>query len=219
MTIQSTVLLGIAGVLMSCQANAQCYRSSPIVIRHSYHYGHALPRTAYRPHLIGTPQVPPLDVAPAPAGIEFGACSHVDELASRLEVLMNELCLDLYYNYSHNIDFHATYTEAYSLYQTARFIHGSVHNFDRDAVRSELAGADALFHHIEDDVRNWTRINRRQVGTLDITAKMTLAEDALHHLMEDVGVRTSPSVDTAPPPTLLPGQGNTAPLPPSPGLP
>lgn len=65
--------------------------------------------------------------------VEFGSFSHVDDLASRLEELTNELCLDLHYNYSHNAGFRETYGEGYQLLAVAQFIHGAEHNNDRDA--------------------------------------------------------------------------------------
>lgn len=133
--------------------------------------------------------------------IRFGAFSHVDDLAARLEFLSNELCLDLYYNYSHNPGFDATYAEAYEIFQAARFIHSLEHNFqDREAIRSRLAGLDALFHHVEGDVRGWTRHHHRQIGDLGIITKLDLMEASLHHLMNDVGVQAGATVEIAPPP-------------------
>lgn len=130
-----------------------------------------------------------LQIPPTPQEISFGGFGHVDDLAMRLETLMNELCLDLYYNYSHNPGFLETYSEAYSLLETAKFIHAAEHANDRDAISRKLGGADALFHHVEDDVRGWSRIHHRQIGTLGILSKMDMAESVLHHLMRDVGVK------------------------------
>jgi len=201
MTIQRTLLYSLAGLLISSSANAQCRRTRPVIIDpvRSIHHGHYeadLYRTVLRP-------APVLEVPPSPSEIHFGACEHVDELAAELEVLMNELCLDLYYNYSHNPGFQETYAEAYSLYQTARFIHAAEHNFDRVTVQRQLGGADALFHHVQDDVRGWTRIPRRQIGALGIIAKINFAEEALHHLMDDVGVSALPIREEPPVPALL----------------
>ncbi len=167
---------------------------------HSYYH----PQTA----TLGTLQAPP-----TPEEITFGGYGHVDDLAMRLETLMNELCLDLYYNYSHNPEFLVTYSEAYSLLETARFIHAAEHAHDRDAISRKLGGADALFHHVEDDVLGWSRVHHRQIGTLGIISKMDMAESVLHHLMQDVGVKPeiieqapAPSVggpELAPPPTTF----------------
>ncbi|MEQ9408778.1 MAG: hypothetical protein RIK87_13670 [Fuerstiella sp.] len=209
MTIQRLVLSGLAAMLAVPTADAQCYRSRPQVLHHSHHghHGHRDPHYSWRPHFdstyIRTTHAQTVEVPPVPSAVTFGAYSHVDELAYRLEVLMNELCLDLYYNYSHNHDFHATYAEAYSLYQTASFIHAAEHNADRETAKSQLAGADALFHHIQDDVRGWTRIQRRQIGTLGIMTKLDMAEDTLHHLMTDVGVVVAPGREEPPVPQSL----------------
>lgn len=132
--------------------------------------------------------------------VEFGAFSHIDDLALRLETLTNELCLDLHYNYFHNFEFDVTYAEAYEILQVARFIHDAEHNQDRDAIRSKLGGMDALFHHVQDDVRGWSRRHYRQIGTLGILSKMDLIESTLHHLMNDVGVHLTDGLEQAPPP-------------------
>ncbi len=149
--------------------------------------------------------------------ISFGAFSHVDELANRLELLSNELCLDLYYNYSHNPGFDETYREAYEILEVARYIHAAEHHHDRDAIASRLQGLDDLFHHVEDDVSGWSRYHRRQVGNLGILTKMELMESSLHHLMKDVGVKLSPGIQQAPTPDqILAPQQAPPPLPPSP---
>lgn len=204
MTIQKTLLFGLSALLSIPTADAQCRHNRPVVIypAQSYHNAHYGPHIAYHPHHV-TSHIQTAELPPAPEAITYGAFSHVDELAVRLEILMNELCLDLYYNYSHNPGFHETYAEAYSLYQTARSIHAAEHNYDREHVRRQLGGADALFHHIEDDVRGWTRIPRRQIGTLGIITKMEMAEDTLHHLMEDVGVAVAAGLEQPPVPQGL----------------
>ncbi|MEZ6064045.1 MAG: hypothetical protein R3C19_27175 [Planctomycetaceae bacterium] len=201
MTIQRTLLCSLAGILITASANAQCRRTRPVIIEpvRPIHHGHH----GIDPHRTVLLPAPVLEVPPAPSEIHFGACEHVDQLAAELEVLMNELCLDLYYNYSHNPGFQETYTEAYSLYQTARLIHAAEHNFDRATVQRQLTGVDALFHHVQDDVHGWTRIPRRQIGTLGIIAKINLAEEALHHLMDDVGVSALPIREEPPAPSLL----------------
>ncbi|MCA8991730.1 MAG: hypothetical protein KDA69_18215 [Planctomycetaceae bacterium] len=133
--------------------------------------------------------------------IEYGSFSHVDDLAARLEYMANELCLDLYYNYSHNRGFDVTYGEAYQILEAARFVHAlEHHHMDRQAIRSRIGGLDALFHHVQDDVRGWSRHHHRQVGTLGIIAKMDQMEATLHHLMNDIGVAATAEGEVAPAP-------------------
>ncbi|MBD3675369.1 MAG: hypothetical protein HUJ26_17790 [Planctomycetaceae bacterium] len=129
--------------------------------------------------------------AAKPVQMQFGGFSQVDDLASRLETLTNELCLDLHFNYSHNHGFRETYAEAYQILDVAKYIHAAEHQRDRDAIASKLGGLDELFHHIQDDVRGWSRHHHRQVGSLGILTKMDYIESTLHHLMNDVGVRQS----------------------------
>lgn len=57
---------------------------------------------------------------------------------------------------------------------------------------------DALFHHVQDDVRDWSRRHRRQIGQLGILSKMDMIESALHHLMNDVGVHEAGVPEPAP---------------------
>ena len=127
--------------------------------------------------------------APQPVQVQFGGFAHVEDLAGRLDILINELLLDLHYNYSHNHDFRSVYAEGYQLLQNAKFMHAAEHVNDRAAIQSKLNGMDSLFHHIQDEVRGWRRDHHRQVGTLGVPSKMDMIESTLHHLMNDAGVR------------------------------
>ena len=225
MTIQQTVLLGVAGLLFSAapSASAQCslVRIHHGFSHHDYHRSvHVVPRVTYRPRVHVTHFAPTaMAYQPLPANISFGAFAHVDELAHRLEVLMNQLCLDLYYNYSHNPGFAQTYAEAYSLYQMARDIHVAEHNRDRITMQQQLAGADALFYHVGDDVQGWSRIPRRQIGTLGILTKIAMAEETLQHLMEDVGVAANHGLEEPPLPESIAPQPQGLTVPPAPSFP
>lgn len=202
MTIQRTVLLIIAGLIISSSANAQCVRSRQVVVQRHHHHQQSYfrPHVSLRP-LISVHHQQTVELPPPPSSVVFGGFTHTDELAAELEILMQELCLDLFYNYSHNPGFQETYAEAYSLFQTAQTIHAAEHNYDRDSVVQRLGGADALLHHIEDDVRGWTRIPRRQIGSLGINTKLSQSADTLHHLMEDVGVSLSTGLENPPLPS------------------
>lgn len=194
------------------------HRDSRYVVPHAggIHHGTYSVRNGVHLYYPQTAAVGAVELAPVPEQLVFGGFGHVDDLALRMETLLNDLCLDLYYNYSHNPGFGETYTEAYSLLQTAKYIHDAEHNRDRDAIRSRLGGADALFHHIQDDLRGWTRIHRRQIGTLGILTKMEMTEATLHHMMNDVGVNPVSEPEQAPRPLGGPEQ---APPPDSLGLP
>ncbi|QDT04443.1 hypothetical protein K227x_28340 [Rubripirellula lacrimiformis] len=147
------------------------------------------------------PQQSATHVVARPALLPFGGFSQYEDLSGRLETLVNELLLDLHYNYSHNHGFQETYAEGYQLLGVAKFIHEAEHNRDMQAMRSQLSGMDQLFHHIEDDVRGWSRHHHRQIGTLGIVAKTEMIEATLHHLMHDVGVSLDgQGVEQAPPP-------------------
>ena len=69
---------------------------------------------------------------------------------------------------------------------------------------------DGLFHHVQQEVKTWSRRQNRQIAQGGAQAKVELLEATLHHLMYDVGVkgahsepeRDEPSTATeeAPPP-------------------
>jgi hypothetical protein len=152
-------------------------------------------------------------VAGKPVPIEFGSFSHVDDLSGRLERLVNELCLDLHYNYQHNPGFGETYREAYQILQTAKYIHVKEHQGDRDEVARRLDEVDGLVHHVQKDLSRWSRRQSRQIGRGGARTKLESVEATLHHLMHDVGVKgvhgepdsaTVSDVDVAPPPALTP---------------
>ncbi|QDU82265.1 hypothetical protein Pla110_40200 [Polystyrenella longa] len=131
-------------------------------------------------------------VVPQPEVVGFGSFSHVDDLASQLETQMKYFLLDMHYNYSHNHGFRETYAEAYQLYQVAQYVHAQEHQHNHNAIKQQLNGMDALFHHIEEDVRGWSRHQHFQVGNRGIGSKMQQIESTLHHLMNDVGVDQVP---------------------------
>lgn len=124
----------------------------------------------------------------SPVAFQYGEFSHTDELAMRLERMANDLCLELHYNYSHNRGFRTTYAEAYQLLEIAKAIHDDIHRDNQRGVRSRLQGIDALFHHLEDDIRRWSRREQRRIGWTSLDEKMSLIETTIHHLMYDAGV-------------------------------
>ncbi len=151
--------------------------------------------------------------APSPEQMTFGGFGHVDDLAARLETLCNDFCLDLHYNYQHNYGFRETYAEAYQILEVARYIHDAEHHQDRDAIRAKIGGMDELFHHVEDDVRGWSRQHYRQVGQLGIITKMEIIESTLHHLMYDIGAQMANGNGQAPAPNGGGGNFDQAPPP------
>jgi len=201
--IVTLAVTGAVAAANSTSANAQHYnhvrpghlRQQVVQDRH----GHAVARDNYYVrdgHYYHYPKTAGVHTSHyRPQEITFGGFSHVDDLAIRLEDMANQLCLDLYYNYSHNFDFRVTYGEAYQVLEVARFIHDAEHHQDRAAIQKRLGGLDDLFHHVQDDVRGWSRHHHRQIGSLGILSKMDVLEDTLHHLMNDVGVTLAPEVN------------------------
>jgi hypothetical protein len=163
------------------------------------HYFYQAPPVVYRPGV----QVAMRPATPIqPRAIEFGGFSHVDDLSGRLETLSNEFCLDLHYNYQHNPGFAETYREAYQILRAVKSAHANEHQGDKAALARTLADLDPLFHHVEEDVKGWSRDHHRQIGNLGIIDKMSQMEDLIHHLLHDVGIRPTHDGghEQAPPP-------------------
>ncbi|WP_425399227.1 hypothetical protein [Aeoliella sp.] len=132
---------------------------------------------------------PNTHVVAKPIAIEFGGFSQVDDLSGRLERLANELCLDLHYNYAHNPGFNETYREAYQILDAAKSMHVKEHQDDREEIARQVQALDPLFHHVQGEVRGWSRKHQKQIGQAGIVTKIDSMEALLHHLMNDIGVK------------------------------
>lgn len=124
-----------------------------------------------------------------PVPVQYGGFSHTDDLATRLEFIGSELCFDMHYNYQHNPGFRETYREAVDLFHQAKAVHLESHHGHHAELAQLIAKMDPLFHHIEEDVANWTRHDHRQVAQGGIKTKMEQMESLIHHLMHDAGVK------------------------------
>ena len=193
------------------------HQNSRYILPHTESHGHRDTYYVENGRYYVVPKTASTHEVHRPVAVQFGSFSHVDDLATRLEELSNEFCLDLYYNYRHNPGYAETYREAYQVLEVAKYIHDAEHQRDRQAIRERLNGLDSLFHHVQDDVRGWSRVHHQQVGHLGIISKMELIETTLHHLMNDVGVSAAAGQEMAPPPgsgpQQVPGPLTTAPPP------
>ncbi|MDA7503478.1 hypothetical protein OAF74_03135 [bacterium] len=123
-----------------------------------------------------------------PVQIEFGQRRYVAELADQLQVLSNELCLDLYENYSANPNFKATYTDAYAVLSFAKYLQAEGNNVPQAQLIDEMSGIDSLFHEVEETVATWTPQQRKKISELDTPTRLEFIEETIHHLMYDIGV-------------------------------
>lgn len=138
-----------------------------------------------------------------PVELAFGGYSRYEDLAGRLSIEANALCLDLHYNYRHNRNFAEVYRESYDVLQAAKYVHGKEHQGDRDAITRRMVEIDKLFHHVQDETRGWTRAGTRQISSGELPAKTAAVEAVLHHLCYDVGVRPHEvTPEEAPPPDV-----------------
>lgn len=146
-----------------------------------------------------TAQRPP-QVVQQPVQMQFGGYARFEDLSGRLETEVNRLCLDMHYNYQHNPGYAESYREAYSLLESARFVHAKEHQGDRDAIRHHVTQMDQAMHHVLEEIRPWSRQNRRQVAYGGIIEKSSAVEAVLHHLCYDVGIEPHGADEPAPAP-------------------
>lgn len=124
-----------------------------------------------------------------PVQLVFGGFGYVDDLSGRLAFYLNELCVDLHHNYSHNPNFNETYRGAYELLQTAKYIHDNQSVLPREEIVAQVTGMEGYLYYLYDELSTWTRVERQTVGTLGLQSRLDLIEATLQHLMYDVGIK------------------------------
>lgn len=148
---------------------------------------------------------------PRPVVFEFGRFARTEELANRLELAANDLCLEMHHNYPGNPEFAHAYREAYGVRQQAKLIRVNLQDRDFEAIRHAATTADSQLHHVSEAVANWDRHATRQIGAGGLTEKLIGTESLAHHLMYDAGVKSQHDErEEAPPP---PGSDAPAPRP------
>lgn len=207
MTIQKTVLFGLTFLTLIPAASAQCRRSS----MPAFHDSNSVQQvTRYQKFAVVQQQIPvrqEIHVAHPPIAVvscQAGQCSPLTELAGRFETLMHEACLDLFYNYGHEVHFKATYGDVYRLFQIARQLHNA-QGISEHALQQQLAEADGLLHHIQSTVSSMSAVRRRQVGIYDMGARLEQIELVLHQILQDTGVTVNHGLEEPPTPEALSG--------------
>lgn len=174
--------------------------SGSFYVQGDAHYYTPTPIVRVAPASFQSAQVYPTPVVQQPVQLQFGGFARCEDLAGRLETEANRLCLDMFYNYQHNPGFAATYKEAYSLLESSKYVHAKQHQGDREAIRHHVTQMDGLLHHVQDELRQWSRNHARQVGSGGIIEKSSAVEAILHHLCYDVGIEPHGDDEPAPAP-------------------
>lgn len=152
---------------------------------------------------VPTPSAPPPGFeVQKPVELTFGGFSRYQDLAGRLVIDVNALCLDMHHNYQGNKNF----ADAYGALQAAKYLQGKEHNDDCAAIGKSVNEIHRLFHHVIDETRGWTRTARRQVGTDAMEEKMAGVEAVLHHLAYDAGIKQEEPVAGAAMPVVDAGE-------------
>lgn len=153
------------------------------------------------------PAAPPPDVdVQKPVELTFGGFARYQDLAGRLVLDVNALCLDMHHNYQGNKNFAEAYAEAYGVLQAAKYLQGKEHNGNRDDIGKRVTGVHRLFHHVMDETQGWTRTAKMQVGTDALDEKAAEVEAVLHHLAYDTGIKQEEQADGTALPAVAPGE-------------
>ncbi len=176
--------------------------SGSFYVQGNAHYYTPTPIVRVNPTSFQSAHVHPTPVVQQPVQLQFGGFARIEDLAGRLETEANRLCLDMFYNYQHNPRFNEVYKEAYSLLESSRFVHAKQHQGDRDAIRHHVTQMDGLLHHVQGELRPWSRNNARQIGSGGIIEKSSAVEAILHHLCFDVGIEPHGDDEPAPAPSV-----------------
>ena len=138
---------------------------------------------------VATAPVAPPAAAQKPVELTFGGFARYEDLAGRLVVDVNALCLDMHHNYQGNKNFADAYAEAYGVLQAAKYLQGKDHKGNHDEIGKRVAEIHRQFHHVMDETRGWTRAAKKQVGTDAIEEKLAGVEAVMHHLAYDAGIK------------------------------
>ncbi len=148
----------------------------------------------------------------------FGARTSTGALAIQLKNQANLMSIDAYSHYRHNPSFNQIYRAMYKILTDAKHIMLLANDHSRSANRvaditADLYEIDQLFHKVEAGVHNWTS-NEHFNNTLP--ARVNAVKNAIHHLMEDYGIKSKFEHGNIPVPNLgnvpHPNNGNV-PLP------
>jgi hypothetical protein len=163
-------------------------------------------------------------VAAKPVEVEAPGIAQVDDVAGHLLQLVNEFCLDLHFNYRHNLGFDETYRDAYELLNAAKFVPANENQGDRAEVTRRLDEMDGLLRRIQQQIRGWSRQHSRQIGQAGALTKLAAVEATLHRLLSDFGVKgmhesaeagpADDGTEVAPAPQPQPEEATPVPLPP-----
>ncbi|MBX9678406.1 MAG: hypothetical protein K2X38_06555 [Gemmataceae bacterium] len=147
-----------------------------------------------------------------PIELTFGSFARYRDLAGRLAMDVNALCLDMHHNYQGNKNFADAYAKAYGVLQAAKYLQGNEHHGDKEAIGRRVAEMHGLFHHVMNDTHGWTRTARKQVGAGALEENMAGVEAVLHYLAHDVGLKQNQPAHGAVVPAVDPGEVAPAPV-------
>lgn len=123
-----------------------------------------------------------------PVQLQFGGFVYAEQLAQTLPVVVNDLCLDMHYNYRGAHNFDSTYRTAYGLLTETKSLRQAQQENNRDAVKHHLVNVDQLLHQVNEQTRGWVRNQQRQIGEMGLITKLEISGNIIHHMMYDVGL-------------------------------
>jgi hypothetical protein len=123
----------------------------------------------------------------APVELTFGGFARTTDLAARLAVEANALCLDLHYNFKGNAKFADVYADAHAVLQAAKLLEDG--KADRKTQTARLADAQKRFERVLGELSDWKRTQTKLIGTNELAEKLVGVEAVMYHLCHDVGVK------------------------------
>lgn len=126
---------------------------------------------------------------------------HVDSLAGEIRDRANDVCWELYRNCRHQPAFRETYRDAKEMWSIGGHIHDLVHNSSNPSrVQRNAIELAELLAGIRQQVEEWNGgeiYEHEHACSFRLKRKLAALEEAVAHLLDDVGVRNQPNAGPA----------------------
>lgn len=127
---------------------------------------------------------------------------HVDSLASEIRDRANDVCWEMYRNCRHQPAFRQTYRDAKEMWSIGGHIHDLVHNSSNPSrVQRNAVELAELLAGIRQQVADWNAVEsyeHEHACSYRLKRKLTALEEAVEHLLDDVGVSMESKTSAAP---------------------
>jgi hypothetical protein len=119
--------------------------------------------------------------------VKRGNCTHVADLAQRLEYEARTMCHDMADNYRDEPRYPEMYREAYRIWQLAKQVEERAGETEQSTISTIVRDLDSRLQPVRREISSWNSQQERQRGEGSLQAKVERAEAVIHHLRNDVG--------------------------------